>query len=85
MISLDTFRGLTIFKDETSSFESVYNILIFFFLQVRDFPIKSTEDGELDDEAQWIYRQAFLEFPISQQQVRLVTVHLACMYWFGQL
>lgn len=36
---------------------------------MRDFVVKSTEDGELDDEAQWIYRHAFLEFPISQQQV----------------
>ncbi|CAH3024911.1 unnamed protein product [Porites evermanni] len=36
--------------------------------QLRDFPVKSTEDGELDNEAQWIYRHAFLEFPISQQQ-----------------
>ena len=50
-------------------------IVFFFFLQVRDFPVKSTEDGELDDEAQWIYQHAFLEFPISQQQVWLVTVH----------
>ena len=73
MISLDTFTRPTIFKDETSSFESAYNC--FFFLQVRDFSVKSTEDGELDDEAQWIYQHAFLEFPISQQQVWLVTVH----------
>ena len=58
---------------------------LFFFLQVRDFPVKSTEDGELDDEAQWIYQHAFLEFPISQQQVWLVTVHQARMYWFGWL
>ena len=50
-------------------------IIVFFFLQVRDFSVKSTEDGELDDEAQWIYQHAFLEFPISQQQVWLVTVH----------
>ena len=73
------------FKDEKSSFESAYNNYYFFLLQVHDFPVKSTKDGELDDEAQWIYRHAFLEFPISQQQVWLVTVHLACMYWFGQL
>ena len=50
-------------------------IIVFFSLQVRDFSVKSTEDGELDDEAQWIYQHAFLEFPISQQQVWLVTVH----------
>ncbi|XP_067032168.1 transcription elongation factor SPT6-like [Acropora muricata] len=36
--------------------------------QVRDFPVKSSEEGELDDEADWIYRHAFLETPISQQQ-----------------
>ena len=37
--------------------------------QVRDFAVKSTEDGELDDEADWIYKHAFLDLPISQQQV----------------
>ncbi|KAJ7311009.1 Transcription elongation factor SPT6, partial [Desmophyllum pertusum] len=36
--------------------------------QVRDFPVKSTEEGELDDEAEWIYRRAFLDMPISKQQ-----------------
>lgn len=36
--------------------------------QVRDFAVKSTEDGELDDEADWIYKHAFLDLPISQQQ-----------------
>ena len=51
------------------------HVIVFFFLQMRDFPVKSTEDGELDDDAQWIYQHAFLEFPISQQQVWLVTVH----------
>ena len=35
-------------------------------------PVKSTEEGELDDEAEWIYRHAFLEMPISQQQVWLI-------------
>ena len=43
------------FKDEKSSFESAYNNYYSFLLQVHDFPVKSTEDGELDDEAQWIY------------------------------
>jgi len=31
--------------------------------------VKSTEEGELDDEAEWIYRHAFLDAPKSQQQV----------------
>ena len=35
--------------------------------QVRDFPVKSTEEGELDKEAKWIYKHAFLDVPISQQ------------------
>jgi len=34
---------------------------------VRDFPVKSTEEGELDKEAKWIYKHAFLDVPISQQ------------------
>ena len=37
---------------------------------MRDFAVKSAEEGELDDEAEWIYRRAFLEMPISQQQVK---------------
>ena len=40
---------------------------------MRDIPVKSTEEGEVDDEAEWIYRHAFLEMPISQQQVWLMT------------
>ena len=35
--------------------------------QVRDFPVKSTAGGELDKEAKWIYKHAFLDVPISQQ------------------
>ena len=48
--------------------------------QVRDFPVKSSEEGELDDEADWIYRHAFLETPISQQQVGIS--HGLMLLWF---
>ena len=48
--------------------------------QVRDFPVKSSEEGELDDEADWIYRHAFLETPISQQQVGIR--HGLMLLWF---
>ena len=51
-------------------FDSAYNNYYFFLLQVRDFPVKSIEDGELDDEAQWIYRHAFLEFPLIYHNSR---------------
>jgi transcription elongation factor SPT6 len=37
-------------------------------MQLRDVPIQSVSEGstELDDEAEWIYRQAFAKKPISQ-------------------
>lgn len=37
-------------------------------MQLRDVPIQSVPEGssELDDEAEWIYRQAFAKKPISQ-------------------
>jgi len=34
--------------------------------QLRTVPVCPTEDGELDDEAEWIYRQAFSTPPISR-------------------
>ena len=42
--------------------------------------MKSSEEGELDDEADWIYRHAFLETPISQQQVGIS--HGLMLLWF---
>lgn len=44
-------------------------MILIFYHQVRDFVVKPAEEDELDDEAEWIYRRAFLEMPISQQQV----------------
>ena len=45
--------------------------------QVRSIPVQSTtEDGELDDEAQWIYQQAFCKPPITKQ-VSLATSRCA--------
>ena len=34
--------------------------------QLRDIPVCPTEDGELDEEADWIYRQAFSTPPLSK-------------------
>lgn len=38
-------------------------------MQIRDVPVTPTAEGsnELDDEAEWIYRQAFTKPTISQQ------------------
>ncbi|CAB4018053.1 Transcription elongation factor SPT6 [Paramuricea clavata] len=35
--------------------------------QLREIASKPSEDGELDDEAEWIYRQAFMTMPVSNQ------------------
>ncbi|XP_065055474.1 transcription elongation factor SPT6-like isoform X4 [Rhopilema esculentum] len=35
--------------------------------QLRAVPVKLATDIELDDEAEWIYKQAFMQTPISQQ------------------
>ncbi|XP_031559934.1 transcription elongation factor SPT6-like [Actinia tenebrosa] len=37
--------------------------------QLRDVPVKPAEDSELEEEAEWIYKYAFLEQTISQQNV----------------
>ena len=36
-------------------------------LQLREIPTKPSEDGELDEEAEWVYRQAFMTMPVSNQ------------------
>lgn len=35
--------------------------------QLRQTPVKETEEGELDEEAEWIYKQAFNSPPVSTQ------------------
>lgn len=35
--------------------------------QVRQVPVKETEEGELEEEAKWIYKQAFDNPPVSKQ------------------
>ena len=37
--------------------------------QIREIPIKPTEDEELEEEAEWMYKHVFLDLPISIQQV----------------
>lgn len=35
--------------------------------QLRQVPVKETEEGELEEEAEWIYKQAFNNPPCSKQ------------------
>ena len=37
--------------------------------QLRSIPVCPTEEGELDEEAEWIYKFAFATPPISQQDL----------------
>lgn len=39
--------------------------------QLRNIPITAAEDGELDEEAEWIYKHAFAAPTISSQVKRL--------------
>ena len=38
--------------------------------QLRTIPIKALEEGELDDEADWIYKQAFMTNTITSQSLQ---------------
>ena len=42
--------------------------------QLRQTPLKNTEEGELEEEAEWIYKQAFNTPPVSTQVNHLNTV-----------
>jgi len=35
--------------------------------QLRAVPVKETEEGELEEESEWIYKQAFRVPPVSTQ------------------
>jgi transcription elongation factor SPT6 len=35
--------------------------------QLRQVPVKATEEGEVEEEAEWIYKQAFSTPTVSQQ------------------
>ncbi len=35
--------------------------------QLRAIPVQQTEEGELDEEAEWIHQQAFCKTPVSKQ------------------
>lgn len=55
--------------------------------QLRTVPICPTEEGELDEEAEWIYRHAFSTPPVSRYcglvtgiyVVKLVKIHIRCI------
>lgn len=40
---------------------------LWFVLQLRRVPVKEAEDAELEEEAEWIYKQAFATPCLSQQ------------------
>ena len=44
--------------------------------QLRAVPVKPAVDSELDEEAEWIYKQAFMIPPISQQNFQVFENHL---------
>ena len=35
--------------------------------QTRSIPVKPSEEGELDEEAEWVFEHAFVKSPISKQ------------------
>jgi len=39
--------------------------------QLRTVPVRAAVESELDEEAEWIYKQAFMEEPISQQNFQV--------------
>jgi hypothetical protein len=47
-------------------------------MQLRDFPVTSVPEGsdELDEEAEWIYKQAFCKPTISNQVCTLERLNL---------
>lgn len=58
-------------------------------MQTREVPITPVEEGstELDDEAEWIYKQAFLKPPVSKpdaQEARERSRRLVFMNYLKQ-
>lgn len=47
-----------------------------FILQLRSVPVKLASEQELDDEAEWIYKQAFMQPTISQQHFQVYFSYL---------
>lgn len=43
--------------------------------QERDVPVEQAEDQELEEEAEWIFKHAFLEQTITQQDVDEQGIH----------
>ena len=41
--------------------------------QLRQIPVLPTEEGELEEEAEWIYKQAFATPPLSNQVMTGIT------------
>ena len=47
-------------------------------LQVRAIPVQRTDEGELDEEAEWIFQQAFCKAPITKQVSQRTHTYIRC-------
>ena len=48
--------------------------------QTRSIPVKPSEEGELEEEAEWVFEHAFVKFPISKQ---VQCTFVGCVYTRG--
>ena len=46
---------------------AVESVLLCVLLQTRALAVQKTEEGELDEEAEWIFQNVFSKHPISKQ------------------
>lgn len=49
--------------------------LLSYPVQLRSIPVKGAEDDELEEEADWIYRNAFATPTISLQVPKKISLH----------
>jgi hypothetical protein len=56
-------------------------------MQLRDFPVTAVPEGsdELDDESEWIYKQAFCKPTISNQVCKTILAYSAVSFFLGLL
>lgn len=48
--------------------------------QTRLIPVKPSEEGELEEEAEWVFEHAFVKSPISKQ-----VIIVECVWIIGSL
>lgn len=57
-----------------------HSVLLLLLFQLRQIPVLPTEEGELEEEAEWIYKQAFATPPLSNQ---VYSGHSYCLVEFA--